>query len=259
MKRCLANVKIWIIKIVLLLLAVVQCTSAAGTLCQAPRNPRHHRLQNVEYDLLLEMASHLYRSLPPEEIKMFRPRPTWALRKWRRENFQHGHFTWREELSLLEVMRGNDYQGEYIDSEVTAPDSEDDEPIANVCRERPAGDGRQSKDSDEEPIASLLQGGPRPPPPPPPHDSDAEIDSDEEMKRKFRLFDGLSIQDSTILAARREAEVKPLSSENIMIWKKALPDNILIRFRDEEDYQPLRFPKDRQKAKPNQQSQPTPR
>ena len=90
-------------------------------------------------------------------------------------------------------------------------------------------------------------------------DSDAEIDSDEEMNRKLRLFDGLSIQDSTILAARREAEMKPLSDEKIMIWKKALPENILIRFRDDEDYRPLRFLKDKQKAKPSQQNQPTPR
>ena len=119
-------------------------------------NPEAHRLQNAEYELLLDTARHLYRTLSPEEIKKFLSRPTWALRKWSRENLQQGHFTWREELSLLEVMRGNDYQGEYINSEVTDSDSEDDEPIASVCRERPAGDGRQSKDSDEEPIASLL-------------------------------------------------------------------------------------------------------
>ena len=53
--------------------------------------------------------------------------------------------------------------------------------------------------------------------------SDYETDSDEEANRKLRLCDGLSIQDSTFLAARREARKKPLSEDNIKCWKKALP------------------------------------
>ena len=71
--------------------------------------------------------------------------PTWAIRKWRRENLKHGHFTWREEFSLIQVMRGND-AGVLHDDQGNCSDpisdfmSEDDEPIANVCCPKPTED-----------------------------------------------------------------------------------------------------------------------
>ena len=100
-------------------------------------NPEAHRLQNAEFELLMDTARHLHRTMCQEEIKKFLKRPTWALRKWRTENLQHGHFTWREEFSLLQVLRGNGDQG---DSAVTDSESEDDEPIARVCRQKAAED-----------------------------------------------------------------------------------------------------------------------
>ena len=54
--------------------------------------------------------------------------------------------------------------------------------------------------------------------------SDYDSASDEEDSRKLRLFDGLSVQGSTFLAARRQATKKPLSEENITSWINALPE-----------------------------------
>ena len=50
-----------------------------------------------------------------------------------------------------------------------------------------------------------------------------DSDSDEADRSKLRMFDGISVQGSTILAARRRMSKEPLSEENIKSWIKALP------------------------------------
>ena len=107
--------------------------------------PEAHRLQNQEFEMLMDTARHVNRTMSQQEIKKIMGHPTWALRKWRRENLKHGHFTWREEFSLLQVMRGND-AGALHDDQGNCSDpisdfvSEDDEPIANVCCPKPTED-----------------------------------------------------------------------------------------------------------------------
>ena len=51
-----------------------------------------------------------------------------------------------------------------------------------------------------------------------------DSDSDEADRRKLRMFDGVNVQGSTILAARRRASMDPLSEGNIANWIKALPE-----------------------------------
>ena len=51
-----------------------------------------------------------------------------------------------------------------------------------------------------------------------------DSDSDEADRRKLRMFDGISVQGSTILAARRRISKEPLSDGNITNWIKALPE-----------------------------------
>ena len=110
-------------------------------------NPEAHRLQSAEFELLMDIlmdtARHVHKTMSQQEIKKLLRRPTWALRKWRRENLKHGHVTWREDFSLLQVMRGNDAQALHDDQgdcSVTVSESEDDEPIARVCRQKPTED-----------------------------------------------------------------------------------------------------------------------
>lgn len=50
-----------------------------------------------------------------------------------------------------------------------------------------------------------------------------DSDSDEADRRKLRLFDGISVQGSTSLAARRRISKEQLSEDNIRSWTKALP------------------------------------
>jgi hypothetical protein len=110
--------------------------------------PEAHRLQNQEFELLMDTARHVHRTMNQQEIKKMLRRPTWALRKWRRENLKHGHFTWREEFSLLQVMRGNDAGALHDDqgncsATISESMSEDDESIANVCRQKPTEDEKK--------------------------------------------------------------------------------------------------------------------
>ena len=48
--------------------------------------------------------------------------------------------------------------------------------------------------------------------------------SDEADRRKLRMFDGVSVQGSTLLAARMRSSMEPFSEGNITKWIKALPE-----------------------------------
>jgi hypothetical protein len=52
----------------------------------------------------------------------------------------------------------------------------------------------------------------------------SDSDSDEADRRKLRMFDGVSVQGSTLLAARMRSSMEPFSEGNITKWIKALPE-----------------------------------
>ena len=66
--------------------------------------PEAHRFQEDETEQLLRAARALHRINVQLELLKFKQNPTREIRKWLSEN--GGHSTWREQVALLEALKG---------------------------------------------------------------------------------------------------------------------------------------------------------